>query len=78
LLVELFESLGSKLKQNGQKVLAGRNTYQNISVYNTSLLELLAASLHLQTIHHLLSSRSWFRASSIIKLNKNQLDAHLF
>jgi hypothetical protein len=24
------------------------------------------------------SSRSWFRASSIIKLNKNQLDAHLF
>jgi len=52
-LVELFESLGSKLKQNGQKVLAGRNTNQNISVYNTSLLELLTASLHLQTIHHL-------------------------
>jgi hypothetical protein len=25
-----------------------------------------------------LSSRSWFRASSIIKLNKNQLNAHLF
>jgi hypothetical protein len=24
------------------------------------------------------SSRSWFRASSIIKLNKNQQDAHLF
>jgi hypothetical protein len=24
------------------------------------------------------SSRSWFHASSIIKLNKNQLDAHLF
>jgi hypothetical protein len=24
------------------------------------------------------SSRSWFRASSITKLNKNQLDAHLF
>jgi hypothetical protein len=24
------------------------------------------------------SSRSWFRASSIIKLNKNQPDAHLF
>jgi hypothetical protein len=24
------------------------------------------------------SSRSWFRASSIIKLNKNQIDAHLF
>jgi hypothetical protein len=23
------------------------------------------------------SSRSWFRASSVIKLNKNQLDAHL-
>jgi hypothetical protein len=26
----------------------------------------------------IISSRLWFRASSIIKLNKNQLDAHLF
>jgi hypothetical protein len=24
------------------------------------------------------SSRLWFRASSLINLNKNQLDAHLF
>jgi len=27
-------------------------TYQNISVYNTSLLELLTACLHLQTMHY--------------------------
>jgi hypothetical protein len=28
--------------------------------------------------HEYQSSRSWFRASSIINLNKNQPDAHLF
>jgi primosomal replication protein N len=39
---------------------------------------------HLQKIlqstqeEHLWSSRSWFRASSFIKLNENQLDAPLF
>jgi hypothetical protein len=32
----------------------------------------------IKTHNRIRSSRSWFRASSIIKLNKNQLDAHLF
>jgi hypothetical protein len=30
------------------------------------------------TLLNIASSRSWFRASSFIKLNKNQLDAPLF
>jgi hypothetical protein len=66
----------------GKLQQAGRNKFKAISKYITQLLLHPRNAAELEALNTLTQatyiSRSWLRASSMIKLNKNQADAHQF